>query len=126
MDFVIQAIESSFSLGQFHSEFLAAYLPLTVISRFINQYVLRPQYNGESLTDYIQQVRLHSDMFNSTYSESQLVEIIIMNANRAEVRSLYLSSSAPKTFSELFKISNRLNQCDTGEMLRAAPSTPHF
>ena len=126
VDFVVQAIESSFTLGQFHSECLAAYLPLTVISRFINQYVLRPQYKGEPLTDYIQQVRLHSDMFNSAYSESQLVEIILMNANRAEVRSLHLSSSAPKTFSELFLISNRMNQCDSGEMLRAVPSTPPF
>ena len=96
------------------------------MSRFVTQYVLRPQFNGESLSDYIQQVRLHSEMFKTSYSEAQLVEIIVMNSNRPEVRSLYLSSSAPKTFSELFVISTKLNQCDTGELLRTAPSTSQF
>ena len=123
-DFVLQAIENQYSLKQFHTEFLATYLPLTVINRFISTYVLRPQYSNECLGDYIHQVKLHADMFETTYSESQLVEIIIMNASRSEVRSLYLSNSPPKTFLELSNIASKLNLSDTGEMLRSAPPTP--
>ena len=125
-EFIVQAIELGYTLDRFHNEFLAAYLPLTVISRFIAEFVLRPQRINESLAEYIQLVKLHSEMFKTTYTEAQLVEIIIMNSIRPEIRSLYLGSAAPKTFIELSTIVMKLNQCDTGDNLRSQPSSLQF
>ena len=124
--FVCQAIELEYTLDKFHTEFLAAYLPLTVVSRFITEFVLRPQRVNEPLGEYIQLVKLHSEMFRTTYTEAQLVEIIIMNSIRPEVRSLYLSTAAPTTFAELSSIVIKLNQCDTGDTLRSYPSSQQF
>lgn len=121
-DFISNIMYTNSTISNFHEQFLKAYLPLTMISRFTTQFVLRPQQLHEAFHQYIQDVRLHAEMFKVNYTEEQLVELIIMNASKSEVRSLFLNNSPPKTFSELSDIASKLNHCESGNLLRSSPS----
>lgn len=130
-DGVLAEFVSNFMLGdvqisKFHTAFIQTYLPITILSRFITQFVLRPQAPQEPFHFYIQQVRLHAEMFKVNYTEQQIVEMIISNSTKPEIRSLFLNASPPKTIDELMVVANKLSHCESADLLRAKLPDPQF
>ena len=124
-DMVLRHIQQASTLDNFHSEIVSTYFPLRIYGRIVNQLLFRSQSPGETLAEFIEDIRLHADILRVQYTEAQIVSIIGSGATMPEFRAQFCSLSPPTTYDQLRLLCSRVNDLVSVDVMQN-PSRPTF
>lgn len=122
-DFLLEQMGISPSWPTLISSLRQKFLPRATRERLVSEYYLRGQREGEEFSEYCSNLVLAFKALAVSDSEAEVVNNIGIGAKLSEVRSLFLSSSAPTSFADLERITVSLNSFSSVESQMQSPST---
>lgn len=118
---MLEAKSVATSIDQFHSEIIQTFLPITLREKLKQNCVYRPQTYNESLSMYISEVKIHSEMLRTGLSEREVV-CFIKNGIHPDSRNKLVFEQNPTTYQDLDNLCIHNNNVTYNDFVRQSLS----
>lgn len=113
-DRLLDCLGRGVSFDTFHAEVIEFFIPARVMERLRVERVYRPQAPGETLSQYVGEIRSLAQVLRLSLSEGQLVDLIVEGI-KPQDRSRFVFCSKPNSFADLDRLSrfsSGVEDCD--------------